>query len=155
MLKFSYYIDNVIDKAWFDSSNVVYAECDESYDQYKVVRIVFKNGSTYQYHDVLVSDWVSFKHADSQGKALNEYFKKPGYKYERIEDRNLEELESELNDKMDYDFNLVVDNENNLLSLVDNKVNEEKYSMPYPGEEITNSIKGLLESIGYSVRYVS
>jgi stage III sporulation protein AG len=48
MLRYNQYIDNVKDKAWFDSSNVVYGECDESDTQYKTVRIVFKNGSTYQ-----------------------------------------------------------------------------------------------------------
>ena len=29
MLLFSYYIEDKVDKAWFDSSNIYYAECDE------------------------------------------------------------------------------------------------------------------------------
>lgn len=151
MLKFSYYIDDVMDKAWFESSNIVYGECDESDTQYKTVRIVFKNGSTYQYENVLVADWVSFKNADSQGKALNEHFKKAAYKYSRIEDADLQALEDEYAFRTGNDFILKVDIENNTLSLFDNK-DVEKYSMEYPGEDITNDIKGLLESINYVVK---
>lgn len=151
MLKFSYYIDDVKDKAWFESSNIVYGECDESDTQYKTVRIVFKNGSTYQYDDVLVSDWVTFKNSDSQGKALKEHFIKPGYKYKRIENANLEALEDEYATRSGNDFILKVDTDNMKLSLVDNKDNE-KYSMDYPGEEITNDIKSMLESINLRIR---
>lgn len=151
MLKFSFYIEDKIDKAWFDSSNVVYGECDESNDQFKTVRIVFNNGSTYQYEKVLVSDWVSFKHAESQGKALNLYFKKGGYKYERIEDADLDKLDKEFESKSKYNYILKVDDENNKLLLIDNKLEEEKYSMDYPGEEITNSIKEMLESMNNKV----
>lgn len=147
MLKFSYYIDNVKDKAWFDSSNVVYGECDESDTQYKTVRIVFKNGSTYEYKDVLVADWVSFKNADSQGKALNEYFKKNGYEYKRIDNTDLEVLEKELSLKQEYDIILKVDNEK--LIVIDNVTDNELYSMEFPGEEITNSIKELLSALKY------
>lgn len=150
MLKFSYYVDDKIDKAWFDSSNVFYAECEESDTQFKVVRVVFKNGTTYQYEDVLVSDWVSFKHADSQGKALNLYFKKGGYKYTKLEDADLESLSNELEEKSAYDYELVIVDDS--LTLFDVKNEEEKYSMSYPGEDITNSIKEMIESINYKVK---
>lgn len=151
MLKFSYYIDDKIDKAWFDSSNIVYGECDESDTQYKTVRIVFKNGSTYQYENVLVADWISFKHADSQGKALNEHFKKAGYKYQRIDDANLEALEEEYALKSGCNFIFRVDNDNNQLNIFDNK-DVCIYSMKYPGVEITNDIKGLLEKLNYVIK---
>lgn len=142
MLKFSYYIDDVKDRAWFDSSNILYGECYESDTQYKTVRIVFKNGSTYEYSDVLVADWVSFKNADSQGKALNEYFKKNGYEYKRIDNSNIENLEKELSNKQNYDIVLKVNN--GRLFIVDNVKDTELYSMEYPGEQITNSINDLL-----------
>ena len=142
MLKFSYYIDDVKDRAWFDSSNILYGECYESDTQYKTVRIVFKNGSTYEYSDVLVADWVSFKNADSQGKALNEYFKKNGYEYKRIDDSNIENLEKELSNKQNY--NIVLKVNNGRLFIVDNVKDTELYSMEYPGEQITNSINDLL-----------
>ena len=150
MLKFGYYVDNVMDKAWFDSSNVIYGECDESDTQFKTVRLVFKNGLRYQYHDVLVADWVSFKNADSQGKAMNKYFKEPGYKYERLENVDLNELNSELEDKMNFEYVLNFDSEN--LILIDNRNNIEKYKMSCQNDGIALSIKEMLESIGHTVR---
>lgn len=150
MLKFSYYINDVKDRAWFDSSNVVYGECDESDTQFKTVRIVFKNGSTYQYEDVHVADWVSFKNAESQGKALNEHFKKAGYKYERVEDADLNALEDELQSRLCVDYTLHVHDDK--MTLIDNKKDVDLYTMDYPGEEITTSIKGLLESLNYNVK---
>lgn len=150
MLKFSYYIDNVMDKAWFDSSNIVYGECDESDTQFKTVRIVFKNGSTYQYDDVHVADWVSFKNADSQGKSLNEHFKKAGYKYQRIEDADLNALEEELESKLGIDYILNV--QDGKMTLIDNKKGIDLYTMDYPGEEIADSIKRMLESLNYIIK---
>lgn len=151
MLRYNQYIDNVKDKAWFDSSNVVYGECDESDTQYKTVRIVFKNGSTYQYDKVLVADWVSFKFADSQGKALIEHFKKAGYEYKRIDDANLDELNSELERKLLYDFVLKINKPTETLILFDNKNDVNKYEMACPDEIIITSIKEILESLGYKV----
>lgn len=151
MLKFSYYIDNVMDKAWFDSSNVVYGECDESDTQYKTVRITFKNGSRYQYENVLVADWVSFKNAQSQGKALNEYFKKSGYKYQRIDDADLQLLEEEYAMRSGCDLLLVYDKEKNELNVINNK-DELIYTMEYPGVYVFNDIKGLLEKLNYVIK---
>jgi len=152
MLKYSQYTEDVIDRAWFDSSNIVYGECDESDTQFKTVRITFKNGSVYQYYDVIVHDWVKFKNADSQGKALNEYFKKQGYKYEKLpEPADLEALEKEYEEKAETDFILKVDSENNTLELLDNQETV-KFSMTYPGEEITVDIKKMLESINFNIK---
>ena len=92
MLIFSYYIDNKVDKAWFDSSNVFYAECDESDTELKTVRVTFKNGTVYRYDNVLVYDWTKFKNGESQGKLINEIFKKGGYKYEKIGSVNIDDL---------------------------------------------------------------
>ena len=150
MLIFSYYIDNEMDRAWFDSSNIVYGECDESDTQYKTVRIVFKNGSQYQYEDVLVSDWVSFKRADSQGKALNEKFKKAGYKYKRIEDANLDEIVKELSKRNDYDINMSVSNGEIVFI---GKEGNELYRMDIMNTPIPDGIKGLLEALSFKVNY--
>jgi hypothetical protein len=151
MLKFSYYIDNKVDKAWFNSSNIVYGECDESDTQYKTVRIVFKNGSTYQYENVLVADWVTFKNAESQGKALNEHFKKAGYKYQRIDDANLNAIEEEYVERTGCNFIFKVNGNTNQLNIFDNKDNI-IYSMEYPGEGVTRDIKGLLEKLNYVIK---
>jgi hypothetical protein len=151
MLKFSQYIEDEIDKAWFDSSNVVYGECDESDTQYKTVRITFKNGSVYQYSDVLVSDWVKFKNAGSQGKALNECFVKNKYKYEKIGTTDINNIMAEYDELVATDFFLEHVNEDNTLVLSDNQ-NNIKYKMTYPGEDVTNDIKGMLESIKFRVK---
>ena len=37
-----------IDKVWYDSSNVLYSECDDIENDYKNVRVTFNNGSTYE-----------------------------------------------------------------------------------------------------------
>lgn len=151
MLRFGYYIDNVMDRAWFDSSNVFYGECDESDSQYKTVRIVFKNGSVYEYYKVKVSDWVYFKTAPSQGKALNEYFKQNNYEYKKLENRDIEALEEECVFRSGSGLILKVNLTENTLTLT-NSTDVEKYTMEYPGEAVTESIKGMLGSLGCVVK---
>lgn len=149
MLLFSYYIDNKVDKAWFDSSNVYYAECDESDTQFKTVRVVFKNGSQYQYEHVSVYDWTLFKNSDSQGKKLNELFKKAGYAYSKLDNADLAALEEEYSFRSGNGYSLCINDEK--LSLMDNKDNV-KYTMPLPDMDIVNNIKCMLESLGNVVR---
>lgn len=93
-----------IDKAWYNSSNVVYSECNDMNNEYKSVKIIFKNGSTYEYYDVNVNDYVMFREDSSQGSAINKYIKK--YKYEKLKDSDLENIDKELNDviKMTEEF---------------------------------------------------
>lgn len=149
MLLFSYYIDNKVDKAWFDSSNVYYAECDESDTQFKTVRVVFKNGSQYQYENVSVYDWTLFKNSDSQGKKLNELFKKSGYAYSKLDNADMTALEDEYIFRSGNGYTLYINNDE--LFLMDNKDNI-KYVMPLPDMGIVNNIKGMLESLGNVVR---
>lgn len=150
MLIFSYYIDNKVDKAWFDSSNVFYAECDESDTEFKTVRVTFKNGTVYRYDNVLVYDWTKFKNGESQGKLLNEIFKKGGYKYEKIGSVNIDDLKEEYAFRSGKGYTLYVKGNNELL-LVDFK-DSLKYRMAFPGDDVVNDIKSMLESIGNVVR---
>lgn len=92
---FSIYKDD-LDRAWFESSNVKYAECDDLDNQLKVVRIVFNNGQMYEYKDVNVNDYLMFREADSQGKAFNKYLRK--YDFEKKGLADLEKIENELNE---------------------------------------------------------
>ena len=149
MLLFSYYIEDKIDKAWFDSSNIYYAECDESDTQFKTVRIIFKNGSIYQYEKVKVFDWTMFKNAESQGKKLNELFKKAGYKYEKIGTANIEELQDEYVFRSGKGYTLYIND--GKLTLMDYQ-DVIKYTMELPEESVVNDIKSMLESIGNVVR---
>ena len=149
MLLFSYYIEDKIDKAWFDSSNIYYAECDESDTQFKTVRVIFKNGAIYQYEQVKVFDWTMFKNAESQGKKLNELFKKAGYKYEKIGTANIEELKDEYVFRSGKGYTLYIND--GKLTLMDYQ-DVIKYTMELPEESIVNDIKSMLESIGNVVR---
>lgn len=149
MLLFSYYIEDKMDKAWFDSSNIYYAECDESDTQFKTVRVIFKNGAIYQYEQVKVFDWTMFKNAESQGKKLNELFKKAGYKYEKIGTANIEELKDEYVFRSGKGYTLYIND--GKLTLMDYK-DVIKYTMELPEESVINDIKSMLESIGNVVR---
>ena len=86
--------DNDLDKTWFDSSNILYAECDDKTNQLKIVRITFKDGSTYQYKDVNVTDYLMFREAASNGKAFFKYIKK--YECEKMDKKSVESLQEEL-----------------------------------------------------------
>ena len=149
MLLFSYYIEDKMDKAWFDSSNIYYAECDESDTQFKTVRVIFKNGAIYQYEQVKVFDWTMFKNAESQGKKLNELFKKAGYKYEKIGTANIEELQNEYVFRSGKGYTLYIND--GKLTLMDYQ-DVIKYTMELPEESVVNDIKSMLESIGNVVR---
>lgn len=102
MLKFRFYDkDAKKDYAWYDSSNIVYSECDDRDNDYKTLRVVFKNGSTYEYTNVDVNDYVMFLHGGmegSNGKALNKFIK-PKYSCERLSNTDLNELEQRLREK--------------------------------------------------------
>lgn len=149
MLLFSYYIEDKMDKAWFDSSNIYYAECDESDTQFKTVRVIFKNGAIYQYEQVKVFDWTMFKNAESQGKKLNELFKKAGYKYEKIGTANIEELQDEYVFRSGKGYTLYIND--GKLTLMDYQ-DVIKYTMELPEVSVVNDIKSMLESIGNVVR---
>ena len=94
MSKIKSFYCNDVDKVWYDSSNVLYSECDDITDGLKVLRVTFKNGRTYQYYDVNVHDYVLFRENASQGVALNKFIKQ--YRCERIDDLNVDDIQSEL-----------------------------------------------------------
>lgn len=88
-----------LDRVWFDSANVFYSECEDIVDDYKILRVVFNNGATYEYTNVDVNDYVMFIRGGldgSNGRALNKYIK-PNCECERIEDADKEKLTEELN----------------------------------------------------------
>ena len=86
--------ENEVDKTWYDSSNVLYSECDDVTDGFKVLRITFKNGRTYKYSNVNVNDYLLFRESISQGKALNKYIKQ--YANERVGDIDVDALMEQL-----------------------------------------------------------
>ena len=121
---FSYYKDD-LDKAWYNSSNIVYSECDDKENELKTVRIVFKNGATYEYLDVNVNDYLMFRESISQGESFNKYMKK--YKFNKLENSNLDEIRNELEKYMNADF---------IVSYFDGKLTIKKQTEKEPRIEI-------------------
>lgn len=82
-----YDADKNIDMIWYKSSNIIYSECLDNENDYKTLKVVFKNGQSYTYKKVDVNDYVLFVHGGidgSNGKALNKFIK-PKYEFEKTE----------------------------------------------------------------------
>lgn len=94
MKLFSYY-DNNIDHAWFESSDIVYSECIDNENELKTLKVVFSNGAQYEFYDVNVFDYLKFRDDSSQGKAFITYIRKKKYKYTKLENANLKEINEE------------------------------------------------------------
>lgn len=58
-------------EVYFKSSNVIYARYTPLSRE---TIILFKSGRTYCYHNTTLRTFLAFKKADSQGKALKEYY---------------------------------------------------------------------------------
>lgn len=99
MLLFRYYDkDKKIDRAWYDSSNIIYSECDDNKDALKTLRIVFKKGDMYEYKEVDVNDYLMFMNGGldgSNGKAFYKFIK-PKYEVEKINSVTLDWINEEL-----------------------------------------------------------
>lgn len=103
MKKYSIYDEEKkLDRAWFDSTNAIYGECQDNPNDLKTVKIVFKNGAQYIYEGTPVNNWLLFRESESQGSALYKYFackdkrtKKPLYETRKIEDADLIKIQNE------------------------------------------------------------
>lgn len=99
MIIFRYYDEEArVDRAWYDSSNVLYSECDDKENELKVLRVVFKNGATYVYKNVNVNDYLMFMAGGldgSNGKALNRFIK-PKCECEKIGEMDLAQVSAQL-----------------------------------------------------------
>lgn len=119
MTIFKYYNNQKeLERAWFDSSNLLYGECDDSSDgEDKTVRLVFNNGAKYEYTGVHVLDWVKLRNAKSNGKEFNVTFRKGGYECKKLEDVSVDELKEEMEFRMKNGIFFLV--ENNTLTATD------------------------------------
>lgn len=115
---FSVYSNNV-DKVWYQSSNIKYSECIDKEGEPKTLKVVFNNGTQYQYTGVDVNQYLLFREDNSQGKALNKFIKGNNYEYSKLEDANLERIEDELNFRMEGGYFVEYDGET--LTVKDNK----------------------------------
>lgn len=100
MLITSYYDSKTrTEKAWFESSNILYSEFVEDEQKNEGdLYVTFKGGATYKYKKVQIApDYLMFKHGGlegSHGKALNIHIK-PKYEFEKMDNKNVEELNKE------------------------------------------------------------
>ena len=67
---FGYYEDKGngigVKHTWYDSSNVKYSECVDENNKLKTLKVVFSNGTQYQYNNVDVRDFLLFENDSSQ-----------------------------------------------------------------------------------------
>ena len=117
---FNFYANDT-DKTWYQSSNIKYSECIDHDNDLKTLKVVFNNGTQYQYKKVDVRDYLLFRDASSQGKALNEYIKPKGYEYEKMENADLATLDGELTFRMEDGIFVLYDG--NKFTIKDNKDN--------------------------------
>ena len=99
LIERNYNEETRIDRAWYSSSNIVYSECIDNENDFKTLKVVFKNGACYEYYKVSVQDYLMFMHGGldgSNGKALNSFIKSKKYEYKRIDDKDLNQLNEEL-----------------------------------------------------------
>jgi hypothetical protein len=100
---FSYYSDNV-DHAWYDSTNVIYSECIDNKDDFKTLKVVFSNGTQYEYEGVSVNDYLLFREAPSQGQALNKLIKTNNSGYKKLDNVDLKLINEEYISRRDNNF---------------------------------------------------
>lgn len=120
------------DQQWYQSSNIRYSKCLDHDNNLKTLRVIFNNGTQYEYKNVSVQDYLFFRDSTSQGKALNQYIKGKNYEYEKMENADMQALEEELNFRMeggifvlyDGDKFIIKDNKDNVICEKDVKLTE-------------------------------
>ena len=142
--------ENKVDKVWYKSSNIKYSECIDHDDDYKTLRVVFSNGTQYQYEKVPVTDYLMFREADSQGKALNKIIKSGGYAYHKLDDANLDEIDKEF-EFMTGD-GLVINNDSDGFSVKNNRGETLYEQSGEASDEAMTLLVNVLKAIGNKVK---
>ena len=138
--------EDSIDKAWYDSSNVKYSECIDNDNKPKTLKVVFANGSQYQYDDVDVRDYLLFREDSSQGKAINKYIKSKGYKCTKIENADLGNIDDEYIFRSKKGFYLKNDDDKFVIT---NSNGEKAFNLDkHLDDDTYNLVKDVLKSVG-------
>ena len=142
---FNFYANDT-DKTWYQSSNIRYSECIDHDNELKTLKVVFNNGTQYQYKKVDVQNYLLFRDASSQGKALNEYIKPKGYEYEKMENADMQSLEDELNFRMEGGIFVTYDGDKFVMKdCKDNVICEKEVKLT---EAAFQTICSALEAVG-------
>lgn len=154
--KFSYYAKNNdgidTEYCWYDSSNVLYTECLDPDNSLKTLKVVFSNGTQYEYKNVDSRDYLLLRESDSQGKALNRLIKEKKYEYEKLENANLDEINEELFFKSNNGFYL--ENNDEFFEIKNNK-DESVFKLSKPLEEdYFDLVNDILKAVGITTKIV-
>ena len=139
-----------VDRTWYISSNVKYSECLDYDNQLKTLRVVFNNGTQYEYKEVDSRDYLLFRDAESQGKALNQFIKPKGYEYTKLDNADLATLDGELNFRVEG--GVFVDYDGEKLIVRDNKDNVIFEKETKTDREGLNNVCGVLTAVGKDVK---
>lgn len=141
---------NDVDRTWYQSSNIKFSECIDHDNELKTLIVVFNNGTQYRYDKVDVRDYLLFRDAESQGKALNQYIKPKGYAYEKLENADLATLDGELTFRMEG--GVFVDYDGEHLKMRNNKDEVILDKETKIDREALNAICAALAAIGKDVK---
>lgn len=141
---------NDVDRTWYQSSNIKFSECIDHDNELKTLKVVFNNGTQYRYDKVDVRDYLLFRDAESQGKALNQYIKPKGYAYIRLENADLAILDGELTFRMEG--GVFVDYDGEHLKMRNNKDEVILDKEAKIDREALNAVCAALTAIGKDVK---
>lgn len=154
MSKIFNYYENNIDHTWYDSSNIVYSECEDIPDDYKNLKVVFKNGTQYEYYNIDVNDYILFREAASQGKELNSRIKSKNYPYKKLDNADLELINEDLMFRTQN--GIFIEDKDSILK-IKNKSNEILYSADYSDEyfDFGKCVEEILKSVGFAAKLLN
>jgi len=144
---------NDVDRTWYQSSNIKFSECIDHDNELKTLNVVFNNGTQYRYDKVDVRDYLLFRDAESQGKALNQYIKPKGYAYEKLENADLATLDGELTFRMEG--GVFVDYDGEHLKMRNNKDEVILEKETKINKEALNDICDALVAVGKDVKLIT
>lgn len=128
------------DYTYYNSSNLVYTECEDNENEYKTLYVMYKNGTVYRYDDVNVFDYLFIRNAPSQGKEA--YQKLKPYKYEKIGQLNPDEVIGNLQNIQSSDY--VIYKGGGKLTMTDGRKNP-IYETDESNEDVVTSLLNAVE----------
>lgn len=155
---FSFYNKNDsgvdIEKVWYSSSNVIYSECIDYDNKPKTIKIVFSNGTQYEYKDVDVRDYLLLRESNSQGKALNRLIKEKKYEYVKLENADLNAIEEELFFRSNKGFYLENNKDEGYFE-IKNSNNESVFKLTNSLEDgYFEMVNDILKAVGINIKTI-
>lgn len=152
--KFSYYTKNKdgvdVEYCWYNSSNVIYSECLDPDNDFKTLKIVFSNGTQYEYKKVDTTDYLIFREDASQGKALNRLIKNKKYEYVKLENADINKINEEYESLVED--GLYVENKEDGFEIRNNDNDVIYKSSKKLDDEFFDMVKDILKVAGVNIK---